>query len=67
MRTFLKTATYSVMHVCVATLVAYALSGSLVVALGVGLIEPMVQTVFFYMHERVWERKPLPPTLAEVK
>src|SRR5690606_24740125 len=52
----LKTATYSVMHICVATTLAYIISGSWAVAVSIGLLEPMVQTVFFYMHERVWER-----------
>lgn len=52
----LKTATYSIMHICVATALAYIISGSWAVAVSIGLLEPMVQTVFFYMHERMWER-----------
>lgn len=52
----LKTVTYGVMHICVATLLAYIISGSWAVAISIGLLEPLVQTVFFYMHERVWER-----------
>ena len=36
--------------------VAYALSGSWAVALAVGLIEPAVQTVAFFFHERAWHR-----------
>lgn len=52
----LKTVTYSLMHICVATALAYIISGSWAVAVSIGLLEPMVQTVFFYMHERVWER-----------
>lgn len=51
-----KTLTYGVMHVCVATLLAYLLSGSLAVALSIGLLEPFVQTFFFYFHEKLWER-----------
>lgn len=67
MRTLAKTSTYGVLHVSVATLVAYTLTGNLGVALGIGLIEPLVQTVVFYVHERVWERgKPKPrPTFCE--
>lgn len=52
----LKTVTYSIMHICVATALAYIISGSWAIAISIGLLEPMVQTVFFYMHERVWER-----------
>lgn len=52
----LKTFTYSIMHICVATVLAFILSGSWKVAISIGLLEPLVQTFFFYFHERVWER-----------
>ena len=56
MRLVAKTATYGVLHICVATAVAYVLTGNLIAALGIGLIEPMVQTVVFTLHEWAWER-----------
>lgn len=52
----LKTLTYGIMHVCVATGLAFLISGSWAVALSIGLLEPLVQTFFFYGHERIWER-----------
>lgn len=54
--TWFKTATYCCMHFCVAILVAYALTGDWAVALSIGIIEPLVQTVFFNMHERSWNK-----------
>lgn len=60
-----KTFTYCCMHITVATLVAYALSGSWTVALSIGLIEPFVQTFVFYFHETVWESKSFRGQLAE--
>lgn len=54
--TVAKTITYSITHVTVAVCVAYVLSGSLTVALSIGLIEPMVQTFTFYFHERGWKK-----------
>jgi uncharacterized membrane protein len=36
--------------------VAFALTGSLRVALAIGVIEPVVQTVFFTLHDRIWSR-----------
>lgn len=54
--TMLKTGSYSVMHICVAVLVAYVLSGDIRVALGIGIIEPLVQTGFFYLHDRFWSK-----------
>lgn len=55
MRLALKTGSYGIVHVFVATGVAYALTDDLAVALGIGLLEPIVQTVVFAIHERAWE------------
>lgn len=52
----LKTFTYSIMHICVATALAYVISGSWAIAVSIGLLEPLVQTFFFYFHERLWDR-----------
>jgi len=54
MRIIMKTATYAVMHLVVAVSVAYALSGDWRIALGIGLLEPAIQTVFYNLHERLW-------------
>jgi uncharacterized membrane protein len=56
-----KTMTYSVMHLVVAFLVAWAVSGNLAVATAISLIEPMVQTVFYTLHEKLWGKVALPP------
>lgn len=64
-RRIAKTATYCLMHISVATLVAYALSGSWVVALSIGLIEPFVQTFVFYFHETAWESRSFREQIAE--
>lgn len=60
-----KTMTYCLMHITVATAVAYALSGSWVIALGIGLIEPLVQTFVFYFHETAWESRSFREQIAE--
>lgn len=44
------------MHMSVAIAVAYALSGDWRIALGIGVIEPIVQTVFYSFHEHVWSK-----------
>ncbi len=59
MRAIAKTSTYGVMHFIVAVGVAYALTRDWRIAIGIGLIEPLVQTVAYAVHERVWERIPL--------
>lgn len=64
-RRIAKTLTYCAMHITVATLVAYALSGNWAVALGIGLIEPFVQTFVFYFHETAWESRSFREQIAE--
>lgn len=55
MRLVFKTLSYGSMHVVVAVLVAYAITGDFIQSLGIGLIEPIVQTGVFAVHEMVWE------------
>lgn len=57
MRLALKTLSYASVHVVVASSVAYILTGNWKAALGIGLLEPMVQTVVFPLHDWLWERK----------
>jgi len=45
-----------VMHLTVAILVAFALTGDWRIALAVGIIEPLVQTLAFAIHERLWSK-----------
>jgi uncharacterized membrane protein len=66
----LKTVTYGLMHFCVAILVAFALTRDLRAALAIGLIEPVIQTIAYMLHEKVWQKfrspgaGPSPTTLA---
>ncbi|HWW11786.1 MAG TPA: DUF2061 domain-containing protein [Brevundimonas sp.] len=52
----LKSVTYGLMHFTVAVIVAYALTRDIRVALTIGIVEPLVQTLFFTVHDRVWSR-----------
>ena len=54
--TTVKTLTYCMMHFVVAISVAYILSGDWAIALSIGIVEPLVQTGFFNMHERSWNK-----------
>lgn len=36
--------------------VAYVLTGSVAIATGIGLVEPLANTVAFFFHERAWAR-----------
>ncbi|MBY0406833.1 MAG: DUF2061 domain-containing protein [Rickettsiales bacterium] len=54
--TLSKTLTYCLMHFAVAITVAYLLTGDWGVALSIGVVEPLVQTGFFNLHEKSWNR-----------
>lgn len=49
-----KTATFAVLHFSVGFGVTYALTGSVAVSTGVALVEPAVNTVVFFFHEKAW-------------
>lgn len=54
MRT-VKTLSFAVVHFSVAFTVAYAVTGSLAVGGMVALIEPLVNTLAYYLHEVIWD------------
>lgn len=55
-RDLVKTASFAVLHFSVGFGVTYALTGSVAIATGVALIEPTLNTIVFFFHERAWQR-----------
>ena len=55
--TLAKTASYYLIHITVAACVAYAVTGNLIAALTLSLLEPTVQAFAFFFHEKAWERR----------
>ena len=51
-----KTITYLLIHLSIGFSVAYLFTGSVAVAGGIALVEPMVNAVAFFIHEKVWKR-----------
>lgn len=51
-----KTITFACMHFTVAFTVAYLLTGSALVGGVIALVEPAINTLVFYFHERVWNQ-----------
>lgn len=52
----LKTLTFACVHFFVAFTVTYLLTGSWVLGGLIALVEPMVNTVAYFLHEKAWER-----------
>lgn len=51
-----KTASFAIVHFTVAFTVGYALTGSVVVGGAIALVEPAINTVAYFFHEKFWER-----------
>ena len=51
-----KTASFAIVHFCVAFSVGYVMTGSVLVGGAIALVEPAVNTVAYFFHEKVWER-----------
>lgn len=49
-----KTISFAVMHFVVAFCVAWALTGDIFIGGAIALVEPAVNTVAYYWHERFW-------------
>lgn len=52
----IKTASYLTIHLSVGFSVAYVMTGSVAVAGGIALVEPMINAVAFFFHEQTWKR-----------
>ncbi len=55
-RDLMKTFTYLSIHLTIGFSVAYAFTGSVSMAGGIALIEPCVNAVAFFFHEKAWKR-----------
>jgi uncharacterized membrane protein len=51
-----KTISFGAVHMSVAFGVGYAMTGSAAVGGALALVEPAINTVAYYFHEKVWSR-----------
>ena len=54
----IKTIIFAVIHFSIATLLAFALTGDFLLGSLIAIIEPSVNTVAFYFHEKAWQQLP---------
>jgi len=50
-----KTMTFAAVHFSVAFSVAYIMTGSAVIGGAIALVEPAINTVAYFFHEKVWQ------------
>ena len=58
-----KTFSFLALHLIVGFTVAYLFTGSWMRAGGIALVEPLVNAVVFFFHERAWESRDRPALL----
>ena len=51
-----KTISFAFVHMSVAFTVGYVMTGSLAVGGALALVEPLVNTVAYFLHEKAWAR-----------
>lgn len=51
-----KTFSFAAVHFSVAFSVGYAMTGSLAVGGAIALVEPAINTVAFFFHEKIWKK-----------
>lgn len=49
-----KTISFAAIHFTIAFTVAYILTGDVILGSLIAMLEPMINTVAFYFHEKVW-------------
>jgi uncharacterized membrane protein len=52
-----KTITFAITHMSVAFAVGWAMTGSAAIGGALALVEPLVNTVAYFLHEKLWERR----------
>lgn len=52
-----KTLTFAAMHVTIAFVIVYLMTGDVMIGGAVALVEPICNSIGYFFHERLWERK----------
>ena len=56
-RDLVKTLTYLAIHLTIGFSVAYVMTGSVALAGGIAIIEPCINAVAFFFHEKAWKAR----------
>lgn len=55
----IKTVTFAMTHFAVAFTVAFLLTGDILIGGLIAMVEPAINTVAYFFHEKLWARKAL--------
>lgn len=55
-QSLMKTITFAITHFIVAFSVAYLLTGDILIGSLIAMVEPAINTVAYFFHEKIWAR-----------
>ncbi|MET4025516.1 putative membrane protein [Marinobacter sp. MBR-99] len=55
-QSLMKTITFAITHFVVAFSVAYLLTGDILIGSLIAMVEPAINTVAYFFHEKIWAR-----------
>ena len=55
-RSIIKTITWRIFAILITIIVSFAILGSWSVSIAIGILSNLLKTLFYYVHERLWER-----------
>jgi uncharacterized membrane protein len=58
LRSILKAVTYRVTGTLTTAAITFIVTGEILTAFAVGVIEPFFKIVIYYLHERIWQQVP---------
>ncbi len=53
----MKTITFAITHFTVAFSVAFLLTGDIIIGSLIAMVEPAINTVAYFFHEKIWARR----------
>jgi len=56
-KSLLKTISFGAMHISIAFTIVYLMTGDFMVGGAVALVEPLCNSVAYFFHERLWDRR----------
>ena len=56
-QSLIKTVTFALTHFSVAFTVAYLLTGDFIIGSLIAMVEPAINTVAYFFHEKIWARR----------
>jgi len=64
-QSLIKTVTFALTHFTVAFTVAYLLTGDILIGSLIAMVEPAINTVAYFFHEKIWARRQQNATTPE--